>query len=180
LAVRLAGAARLLDAHPGIRRLNVGGGLGVRMAESETAIDLGRWAGIVARHALPRGLHVAVEPGDYLVKDAGLLLVQVNTVEDKAGTKFVSVDAGLGILNLWAYYGIPYVVAPLRSRAGAALERVTIAGQINEAIDLLAEDVEIPAVVEGDFLALVNVGGYGSAAASNHCMRGAYRELLLD
>jgi diaminopimelate decarboxylase len=176
----LAGAARLLDAHPGIRRLNVGGGLGVRMAESETAIDLGRWAGIVARHALPRGLHVAVEPGDYLVKDAGLLLVQVNTVEDKAGTKFVSVDAGLGILNLWAYYGIPYVVAPLRSRAGAALERVTIAGQINEAIDLLAEDVEIPAVVEGDFLALVNVGGYGSAAASNHCMRGAYRELLLD
>jgi diaminopimelate decarboxylase len=176
----LAGAARLLDAHPGIRRLNVGGGLGVRMAESETAIDLGRWAGIVARHALPRGLHVAVEPGDYLVKDAGLLLVQVNTVEDKAGTKFVSVDAGLGILNLWAYYGIPYVVAPLRSRAGAALERVTIAGQINEAVDLLAEDVEIPAVVEGDFLALVNVGGYGSAAASNHCMRGAYRELLLD
>jgi diaminopimelate decarboxylase len=176
----LAGAARLLDAHPGIRRLNVGGGLGVRMAESETAIDLGRWAGIVARHALPRGLHVAVEPGDYLVKDAGLLLVQVNTVEDKADTKFVSVDAGLGILNLWAYYGIPYVVAPLRSRAGAALERVTIAGQINEAVDLLAEDVEIPAVVEGDFLALVNVGGYGSAAASNHCMRGAYRELLLD
>jgi diaminopimelate decarboxylase len=173
------GATRLLDAHPGIRRLNVGGGLGVRMAESETAIELDRWAGIVAKHALPRGLRVAVEPGDYLVKDAGLLLVQVNTVEDKAGTTFVSVDAGLGILNLWAYYGIPYVVAPLCVPPGAARGRVTITGNINEAIDLLAEDVEIPAVGEGDYLALVNVGGYGSAAASNHCMRGAYRELLL-
>ncbi len=176
----LQGAAKILDSHPSIRRLNVGGGLGVRMNETDTPIDLGRWAGIVARHARPRGLRVAVEPGDYLVKDAGLLLVQVNTVEDKAGTRFVGVDAGLGILNLWAYYGIPYVVAPLAIRPGAACGRVTITGNINEAIDVLAEDVELPALAEGDFLALINVGGYGSAAASNHCMRGAYRELLLE
>ena len=176
----LRAAGRILDAHPGIRRLNVGGGLGVRMAESDIAIDLGRWAAIVARHALPRGLRVAVEPGDYLVKDAGLLLVQVNTVEDKAGTRFVGVDAGLGILNLAAYYHVPYVVAPLALRPGAARERVTISGNINEAIDLLAEDVEIPAPEEGEFLALINVGGYGSAAASNHCMRGAYREVWLQ
>jgi diaminopimelate decarboxylase len=176
----LGGAGRILDAHPAIRRLNIGGGLGVRMAESDAAIDLDRWAGIVARHARPRGLRVAVEPGDYLVKDAGLLLVQVNTVEDKAGTRFVGVDAGLGILNLLAYYRIPYVVAPLSPRPGARRERVTISGNINEAIDVLAEDVEVPALQEGDFLALVNVGGYGSAAASNHCMRGAYRESTLD
>jgi diaminopimelate decarboxylase len=175
----LEGAMRLLDAHPGIRRLNVGGGLGVRMTESDVPVDLGRWARIIARHAVPRGLRVAIEPGDYLVKDAGLLLAQVNTVEDKAGMRFVGIDAGLGILNLWAYYGIPYVVAPLQPRSGAPRERVTISGNINEAIDLLAEDVELPALAEGDFVALVNVGGYGSAAASDHCMRGEYREILL-
>ena len=73
-----------------------------------------------SRVTQPRGLRVAVEPGDYLVKDAGLLLVQVNTVEDKAGTRFVGVNAGLGILNLLAYYRIPYVVAPLSLRPGAA------------------------------------------------------------
>ena len=38
---------------------------------------------------------------------------------------------------------------------------------------------ELPALAEGAYVALVNVGGYGSAAASNHCMRGAYREILL-
>jgi diaminopimelate decarboxylase len=175
----LEGAMRLIDAHPGIRRLNVGGGLGVRMTESDLPIDLARWAEIIARHAGPRGLRVAVEPGDYLVKDAGLLLAQVNTVEDKAGTRFVGIDAGLGILNLWAYYRIPYVIAPLKLRPGAPPECVTISGNINEAIDLLAEDVELPALAEGDFVALVNVGGYGAAASSNHCMRGAYREILL-
>jgi diaminopimelate decarboxylase len=175
----LEGALRLVDAHPGIRRLNVGGGLGVRMTESDVPVDLARWAGVIARHAGRRGLRVAVEPGDYLVKDAGLLLAQVNTVEDKAGTRFIGIDAGLSILNLWTYYRIPCVVAPLRVRDGAPRERVTISGNINEAIDLLAEDVELPALAEGDYVALLNVGGYGSAAASNHCMRGHYREMLL-
>jgi diaminopimelate decarboxylase len=171
-------AGRLLDAHPAIRRLNVGGGLGVRMREADDSIDLGRWAEIVTRHAKPRGLRVAVEPGDYLVKDAGLLLVRVNTVEDKAGTRFVGVDGGLGILNLPAYYGIPVVVAPVVPRRGAPSERVTVSGNINEASVVLAEDVEVPALEEGDLLALVNAGGYGAAAASNHCMRGAFREVV--
>ena len=176
----LHGVARILDANPGIRRLNVGGGLGVRMTESDVPMDLARWAALIAAVTRPRGLRVAVEPGDYLVKDAGLLLAQVNTVEEKAGTRFVGVNAGLGILNLMAYYRIPYVVAPLCLRPGGATGRVTISGNINEAMDLLAEDVEVADLQEGDFLALLNVGGYGSAAASNHCMRGEFREALLD
>ena len=168
----------LIDANPRIRTLNVGGGLGLRVAESDVPVDLGRWASIIARHLVPRGVRVQVEPGDYLVKDAGVLLVRANTVEDKAGTRFVGVDAGLGIESLYAYYRTPMVVAPLRPAGGTA-ERVTLAGNINEAIDVLAEDIDLPPVAEGDLLAILNVGGYGSAAASNHCMRGEFREYLL-
>jgi diaminopimelate decarboxylase len=105
--------------------------------------------------------------------------VRVNSVEDKAGTRFVGVDAGLNIQNLAAYYHTPFVVAPLHWPAGAARERVTLAGNINEAIDLLATDVALPPLAEGDLLALLNAGGYGSAASSNHCMRGEFREYLL-
>jgi diaminopimelate decarboxylase len=169
----------MLDPYPQVRTINIGGGLGVRLTEADRAIDAGRWAAVIARHARRRGWRIQVEPGDYLVKDAGALLVRVNTVEDKAGVRFVGVDAGLGIQNLAAYYGTPFIVAPLQRAAGARTERVTIAGHINEAIDLLAEDVELPAVAEGDLLALLNVGGYGAAAASNHCMRGEFRELVL-
>jgi len=170
--------AALLDAHPDIRTVNVGGGLGLRLAEADVPVDVERWAALVARHLGSRGVRVQVEPGDYLVKDASVLLVRVNTVEDKAGTRFVGVDAGLSIQNLHAYYKVPYVFAPLRRAAGAT-ERVTIAGNINEAIDVFGEGVELPPIAEGDVLALLNTGGYGAAAASNHCMRGEFREYLL-
>ena len=171
----------LLDAHPQIRSVNIGGGLGLPLVETDVAVDLSRWAAIVARHLGRRGLRVQLEPGDYLVKDAGVLLVRVNTVEEKRGTRFVGVEAGLNIVNHAAYYQTPIIVAPLVRAAGAGLERVTIAGNINEAIDILADDVELPALAEGDLLAFLNVGGYGSAMSSNHCMRGEYSEqLLLD
>jgi diaminopimelate decarboxylase len=170
--------AALLDAHRSIRTVNVGGGLGVPLVESDVPIDLRRWAGLLARHLGTRGLRVQVEPGDYLVKDAGVLLVRVNTVEEKAGTRFIGVDAGLGLQNLAVYYRTPFIVTPLRWSDGE-LSNVTVAGNINEAIDLLAENVPLPPVAEGDLLALLNVGGYGSASSSNHCMRGEFREYLL-
>jgi diaminopimelate decarboxylase len=175
----LARITPLLDAHPAIRTVNVGGGLGVRLTESDVAIDVDRWASIVARHLGRRGIRVQIEPGDYLMKDAGVLLARVNTVEDKAGTRFVGVDVGFNIQNLAAYYRTPFVVTPLVRRPGAALERVTIAGNINEAIDLLAEDIVLPGLAEGDTIALLHTGGYGSSASSNHCMRGEFREYLL-
>jgi diaminopimelate decarboxylase len=172
-------AATIVDAYPSIRTVNVGGGLGVPLVAEDVAIDLATWAGLIARHLGSRGVRVQVEPGDYLVKDAGVLLVRANTVEDKAGTRFIGVDAGLGLQNLAAYYRTPFVVTPLHWKAGAQLERVSVAGNINEAIDLLAEDILLPPVAEGDLLALLNVGGYGSASSSNHCMRGEFREYLL-
>ena len=55
-----------------------------------------------------------------------------------------------------------------------------IAGNINEAIDIFANDVSLPGIQVGESLALLNAGGYGATMASNHCMRGSFAEYLLD
>lgn len=167
-----------LERCPGIETLNVGGGMGVPVAEGMAPLDLAEWSALVARYARAHNLAVHVEPGDYLVKDAGALLVQVNTVEEKGGVTFVGVNAGFNLQNLAVYYHTPFVVAPLVWREGAQAT-VTVAGNINEAIDLFAEDVRLPPVLEGDFLALLNAGGYGAASSSNHCMRGQFVEYLV-
>ncbi len=177
----LTNAAWFIDRCPDVDTLDIGGGMGAPITPAHPPLDLGRWAALIAQATRSRNLKVHLEPGDYLVKDAGALLCEVNTVENKGGVNFAGVDAGLNLQNLWAYYQTPFVVAPLVLREGdGQCETYTVTGNINEAIDVLAEDVVLPRLQEGDFVALLNAGGYGSAAASNHCMRGSYNEYLLD
>jgi diaminopimelate decarboxylase len=109
----LSGCSWFLDQSPEIDALDIGGGIGVLLVESQKPLDRDAWARIIERHAKPRGLEIHLEPGDYLVKDAGVLLLQVNTAEDKGGTRFIGVNGGFNIQNLAAYYQTPFIVAPL-------------------------------------------------------------------
>lgn len=168
-----------LEKCPGIDAIDMGGGLGLPVMEDQEPLDLGQWANVIGKHAKKHDLEIVLEPGDYLVKDCGILILQVNTVEDKGGTRFIGVNGGFNIQNLAAYYNTPLTVVPLCQDATAPQEQVTIAGNINEAIDILAQDVFLPPISEGDYLGFLNVGGYGSAASSNHCMRGTFSEYLL-
>jgi diaminopimelate decarboxylase len=168
-----------LDRCSDIDTLDIGGGLGVPLVEGHSPLDLARWSDVIAGHAREKGLTIHLEPGDFLVKDAGVLIVQVNTVEDKGNTIFIGVNGGFNIHSAAAYYDIPFIVAPLERNTADTRQKITIAGNINEAIDLLAEDIVLPPIQEGDYLALLNVGGYGSASSSNHCMRGTFSEYLI-
>lgn len=174
-------AADFLADLPDARTVNIGGGLGIPHRAGDAPLDLDRWAAIIGRHFGGRGLTVAVEPGDYLVKDAGLLLLEVVGVERKRDTLFVAVDGGFNLHPEPAHYGLPCepVACVVATADRAAWRPVTIAGNVNEALDLWAEDHPMPPLAEGDHIALINAGGYGSAMSSNHCMRGDYFELLI-
>lgn len=170
-----------LDGLPDVRTVNVGGGLGLPHRASDTPLDLARWAAILRRRFAGRGVTVAVEPGDYLVKDAGVLLLGVVDVERKRDVTFVSVDGGFNLAPEPAYYDLPCepVACAPRGFDLATWKPVTVAGNINEALDVWAADHPMPELREGDRIALLNAGGYGAAMSSNHCMRGAFTELLL-
>jgi diaminopimelate decarboxylase len=170
---------RFLRQVPAVGKVDIGGGLGVPLRPEDKTLDLDRWAALLADFVDGRGLEIQVEPGDYLVKDAGVLLVEVNTVEEKGGTLFVGVNAGFNLSNLAAYYAYPLIVAPLTWRGNSPMRKMSIVGNINEAIDVLAEDIELPEMAEGDLLALMNLGGYSVASSSNHCMRGDFSEYLI-
>lgn len=166
---------------PGARRVNVGGGLGIPLVAGDEPLDLAAWASLVAGKLGGFDGELQVEPGDYLVKDSGILVVEVNSVEERRGTLFVGVDAGFNVHLEPAFYRLPLEPVPVRvPPAGAAGEvTVTLAGNINEALDLLAEGVRIPRPEPGDLLALLNAGGYGASMASDHCLRGDFAEILL-
>jgi diaminopimelate decarboxylase len=174
----IAACLWFVDELDSVEIVNVGGGLGVPHISQDEALDLSAWARILAHHFLSRPLSIEIEPGDYLVKDTGVLLLTVNTVEKKKDTVFVGVDAGFNIAVEPAVYGLPFHPVPANRRMGDD-RKVTIVGNINEALDVWYADISMPPVFEGDCLALINAGAYSSSMASNHCMRGDFKEFLL-
>lgn len=164
---------------PSIKTLNLGGGLGVPQNQGDQILDLKEWASIIAAYAIKKGLKLAFEPGDYLAKDAGLLITQVNTVEEKKGKCFVGIDTGMNMNYEYAYYKMNLEAVPLIEPTNKQKRKATLAGNINEPIDLFSEDRLLPLVEEGDYLALLNSGGYGASTSSNHCMRGDFKEYVI-
>jgi diaminopimelate decarboxylase len=167
-----------VDQLDSVTTVNVGGGLGVPHLATDSPLDLTRWAKILADHFSHRPLSIEIEPGDYLVKDAGIMLLTVNTVEKKQNTVFVGVDAGFNLAVEPAVYGLPFHPVPALSQAGVPT-KVTIVGNINEALDVWYTDITMPPLSEGECLALINAGAYSSSMSSNHCMRGEFKEFML-
>jgi len=163
---------------PGLRYVNLGGGLGIPLVAGDATLDLDEWGAVVQRHFGRAPYTVCIEPGDYLSKDAGVLLLTVNTVEKKAGTLFVGVDGGFNLHPEPAFYSLPLEPVPCVIRDTPA-RKLTIAGNINEAMDIFAHGIRLPVPSEGDVLAFLNAGGYGAAMSSQHCLRGRFREYLL-
>lgn len=172
-----------MDRVPDLHYLNIGGGLGIKLTPEDEGLDLTKWANVVDRcfgtMIRDRGLKLQMEPGDYLAKDAGALLLTVTAIEKKRDTTFVYVNGGHNLYCGPAQYDLPLIPVPLKQGKSDGT-KYTIAGNINEAIDIFATNVELPGIQTGDSIALLNAGGYGATMASNHCMRGAFAEYLLD
>ena len=162
---------RLRAAGHAIEEVNVGGGLGVPYLEGEEALDLRRWATILARHLGSLGVVVSVEPGEFLVKEAGVLLAEVVTVEERMGRTFAGLNVGWNAIGQRYVYGEPIVFAPCLARTPDPIGRLTFAGNVNDADDLFAIDYPFPPVEEGDVVAMLAVGAYNQSMANDHCLR---------
>jgi diaminopimelate decarboxylase len=160
--------------------VNVGGGLGMPARSHEQPIDLDAYAAVVVRHLGPLGVTIAAEPGDHLSKDAAILLGEVVTVETRRGVTFVGLDIGWNVNCAYFIYGFAQELVLCRDAGAARTEVVTVAGHINEASDVFAQDYAMPPVREGDMVALLNAGGYLQAMSSTHCLRPMGEAVFLD
>jgi diaminopimelate decarboxylase len=161
----------LRDAGAPIREVNTGGGQGVPVRGGDERLDLDRWAAIVAEHLRPFDVAVGTEPGDYLMKECGVLLAQVVTLEERDGVLFAGVDAGWNQAPDHFIYDELLDVALCRAADAEPAREVTVSGNINEGNDLFAVDLPLPALAEGDVLALIGVGSYNAAMYAAHCLR---------
>jgi diaminopimelate decarboxylase len=175
MAMLAATAAAL----PGIRRINVGGGLSHPVNAADQPLDIATWAQILSKHFGRTSLSLECEIGTYIMANAGLLLMEVNSVEMRRGTQWAGVNSGHSV-NVYLYhYGIPLELIPVNAALEPPAHRYQIGSNINEAEDMVGRDQVLPELHEGDVLAMYCAGAYGAAMQSNHCLRGAAPELLI-
>jgi diaminopimelate decarboxylase len=162
-----------------LRRLDLGGGFGVRYAD-ERAVTPADLAQLVRRCTEGLDAEIWLEPGRYLVAEAGVLLTAVIYVKHSDERRFVIVDAGMHNLLRPALYGAYHAVLPVRAVPGAAAEPADIVGPICESSDVLARNRPLPPLRQGDLLAIATAGAYGAVMASDYNSFPSVSEVLVD
>ena len=112
-----------------------------------------------------------LEPGRFMVGEAGVLLAQVTQVKGKGDMKYVGINVGMNTLIRPALYGAYHEIVNLSNLEGLPTELVTIVGPICETGDRLGSDRLLPATQEGDIILIANVGAYGYTMSSNYNLR---------
>lgn len=179
-----ADVAALLEEYaqrfPGIRVLDLGGGLGVIERSGQAPLDLDAVDESLARVKDAFDVEIWLEPGRYFVANSGVLLARVTQTKDKGDVHYVGINAGMHTLIRPALYGAYHRIVNL-TRYGQPRDIVAnIVGPICETGDTLGHARQLPATREGDVLLIDTAGAYGMVMASNYNLRGFAQEVLLD
>lgn len=176
---------RLLDAIATARAeghaiefMDVGGGLAVAYGPGDVEADVDGYAQLVREAAQATGLTLLLEPGRFIVADAGVLLTEVLFRKHAAGKDFVVTDAGMSDLVRPALYQAYHSIDAVRDAIGTVTADVV--GPICESGDFFARARELPDVHAGDLLAIRTAGAYGYTMASNYNSRPRPAEVLVD
>jgi diaminopimelate decarboxylase/aspartate kinase len=164
----------------GVRTLDLGGGLGVPEKPGDPPLDLGALDRALARvrAAHPR-LDLWLEPGRYLVAEAGVLLARVTQLKQKGDVTYVGVDAGMNSLIRPALYGAWHEIVNLTRLDEERTATVHVVGPICESGDTLGHDRRLPPSREGDVVLVGVTGAYGSAMSSRYNLREPAAEVVL-
>lgn len=165
--------------------VNFGGGLGIPYFTGETDFPLRRYASGICGKVRESGLSfkaIAIEPGRYLVGDAGILLTKITTVEDK-WVPLIGVDSGFNTLVRPALYNAFHLMVICNKAELKPEKAFMVAGNLCESADIF-HDVnhlrELPIPDEGDILAILDAGAYGFSMASEYNMRGLPAEVMIE
>jgi diaminopimelate decarboxylase len=178
---RLAELARaLLGRGHALKRIDFGGGLGVSYGNG-AGPDLKAYAQAVRDAMRGLDLDIILEPGRYLVADAGILLARVIYMKDGITKRFAVVDGAMNDLIRPTLYEAWMPIQPVAEPApGAAASPVDVVGPICESGDYLALDRPLPPLAAGDLIAIGGAGAYGAVMASTYNSRPLAPEILVN
>jgi diaminopimelate decarboxylase len=192
---KVAPLAKQLKEQYGIEFWSIGGGIGIIYQESLASGSIDWWEKQpeqerpltieqYGREIVPRlkdlGLKILLEPGRFIVGNAGVLITRCLYEKKGRAKTFKIVDAGMNDLIRPALYEGHHEIVPLKQPASDARVTVDVVGPICESGDFFCQDRELPDFQPGDYIALMSAGAYGFAMASNYNSRPLPEEVLVE
>lgn len=163
----------------GVRYYDLGGGFGISYGEGEP-LDVAAVAAALLPRLQARGWTPVVEPGRFMVGDAGVLATSVLGEKLQGRANFLLVDAAMNDLMRPALYQAEHPIVPVASRPDAEMRIVDVVGPVCETGDFLGRARNLPRCQRGDLLAVLAAGAYGASMASNYNSRRRPAEVLVD
>jgi diaminopimelate decarboxylase len=180
--LKVAELTRVLraDGHD-IRRLDLGGGLGIPYERSNVAPPLPvEYGELIRRTVGDLGCEVEIEPGRLISGNAGLLVAEVVYVKQGEGRDFLILDAAMNDLVRPAMYGAWHDIVPVREApAGVDLTPFDVVGPVCETGDTFARGRPMPPLAEGDLVAFRSAGAYGAVMSSEYNTRPLIPEVMV-
>jgi diaminopimelate decarboxylase/aspartate kinase len=171
---------KVAERFPSVETLDLGGGLGIPEKPGDIPLDVARLSETLTaiKDAYPK-YQLWLEPGRYLVAQAGVLLTHVTQVKGKGDMRYVGVGTGMNSLIRPALYGAYHEIVNLSRMEEPATESVTVVGPICETGDRLGSDRLLPPSEENDVILIANTGAYGYVMSSNYNRRKVETELVI-
>jgi diaminopimelate decarboxylase len=167
-----------------IKFVDAGGGLGIDYLPSSSAFDpvaaMGKYAAALEHSLGGLEVRLLLEPGRFLVAQAGALLARVLNVKRNGAKTFVITDAGMNDLIRPALYQAYHEIVPVVKDAKSKSATVDIVGPVCETGDFFARDRFLPEVKQGDLVAILDTGAYGMSLSSNYNSRPRPAEILVE
>ena len=168
------------DGHD-IRRLDLGGGLGIPYVRGNEAPPLpADYGALIKREVGHLGCEVEIEPGRLIVGNAGLLVSSVIYVKEGEGRNFLILDAAMNDLIRPAMYDAHHDIVPVQEpKAGADYADFDVVGPVCETGDTFARNRALQRLEDGDLVAFRSAGAYGAVMASEYNSRPLIPEVLV-
>ncbi len=182
-----------LKASFGIEFFSIGGGLGIVYQQALASGTNAWWKrpeakeiltpAIYAQALIPLlkglGLCILIEPGRFISGNAGILVSRVEYIKRTGNKNFAIVDAAMNDLVRPAFYDSFHEIVPLRRKTGVKVS-TDVVGGICESSDYFCKDRPLPKLVEGDCIAILSAGAYGSVMGSTYNSRSLAAEVLVN
>lgn len=163
-----------------IRRLDLGGGMGVRY-RGDAQLDIQAYAELVREITADLDVDLLLEPGRYLVAEAGAMLARVIYVKEGDERPFAILDAGMNDLIRPALYDAYHEILPLKEASpDGELQATDVVGPICESSDIFARGRAMPPLEAEDLVAFLSAGAYGAVMASDYNARPLAAEVLVE